>query len=525
MLIQGSSIIESDPMIRTSLHTKLRLLFVNGVIVISALSATACASDAEPTATVIVPTEVAATTVVVATQVPTAVPTVTPMAPTAEADTPVPPTPVPIATAIAVSIPSPTVAAKPTLIPETSHVDDVDSLSTRAYELTIMLAEDLSPRQSASEEELRGAMFLLDKMTDLGYVVEIQDFEVTEATSSGSLEVLPGSGGTEPSVTFSRRDGETHRIFFLPFEPFKTGQTQGEMIFAGLGDDDDFEGIDVNGKIALMERGTLSFEDKETNAADRGAIGVVVFNNEQFYFGGRLAEEPEILAGGIPYADGMSLLDALEDGSSVTAELLVYPTGNGLSRNVIAELNNEISGDPVVVIGAHYDTTPWSPGANDNGSGMAAALIVAEELADDELPFDLRFVFFGSEETGLHGSNYYAGELLQTEVDRILAMVNLDVVATGDLEVFGDETLTGYAKSVSEEYGVALAVAEPFEWGASDYVGFDERGVPFIMFYADELDYINHPSDTVEHVDAEPLGGTVLTVLGLVDRLADSIEE
>ena len=389
-----------------------------------------------------------------------------------------------------------------------------------------MLAEEMSPRQSATEEELRGAMFLSNEMADFGYIVEIQDFEVTEATSSGSLEVLTRTGGSEPSVSFSRRDGDTPRIFFLPFEPFKIGQTQGEMVFAGLGDGDDFEGVDVNGKIVLMERGTLTFEDKETNAADRGAIGVVVFNNEpRFYFGGRLAEEPEIFAGGITQADGRRLRDALDDGKNVTAELLVYPTGNGPSRNVIAELNNEIADDPVVVIGAHYDTTPWSPGANDNGSGMAAALIVAEELADEELPFDLRFIFFGSEETGLHGSNYYAGELLQTEVDRILAMVNLDVVATGELEVFGDETLTGYAKSVAEGYGVALAVAEPFEWGASDYAGFDERGVPFIMFYADELDYINHPSDTVEHVDAEPLGGTVLTVLGLVEQLADSIEE
>ena len=107
-------------------------------------------------------------------------------------------------------------------------------------------------------------MFLSNEMTGLGYMVEIQDFEVTEATSSGSLEVLPGSDGSGPSVSFSRRDGDSQRIFFLPFEPFKIGQTQGEMVFAGLGDDDDFEGVDVNGKIVVMERGTLSFEDKET---------------------------------------------------------------------------------------------------------------------------------------------------------------------------------------------------------------------------------------------------------------------
>ena len=504
-------------MIRISRQYKLRLLFLTGVIAISALSATACFVGRGPDGD--------GTTLSSRRRFSTTVPTVTPMAPTATVDTPVPPTPAPTATAAAA--PSPTVAATPTLRPETSLVDadDVGSLSSRAYNLTIMLAEDLSPRQSATEEELRGAMYLLDEMTDLGYMVEIQDFEVVDASPGGSLEVLPGSDGSEPNVTFSRRDGDTHRIFFLPFEPPTIGQTQGEMVFAGLGDDGDFEGVDVHGKIVVMERGTLSFEDKVTNAADRGAIGLVVFNNEpRFYFGGRLEQEPEIFAGGIPQADGRRLQRALADGKMVAAELLVYPSGNGPSRNVIAELNNEIVGDPVVVIGAHYDTTPWSPGANDNGSGTATALIIAEELADVELPFDLRFIFFGSEETGLHGSNYYANDLSTTEIARIEAMINLDVVATGNLHAFGDELLTDYANDAADNLEIDLTITEPFEWGASDYVGFEERDVPFLMLYAHDLQYINHPSDTIEHVEAVSLGETVAIVLGMIERIADSIE-
>ena len=503
-------------MTRTPPHTKPRLLIFAGLIAFIALFATACSSDADPMATAILPTEVAASLVVVASQIPTVA-----------VDTPVPPTSVPAPTATATSTPSQANPITPTPIAEASFVDadDVDSLSDRAYELTVFLAEALSPRQSATDEELRGAMFLLDEMSDLGYAVQIQDFEVTEATSSGSLEVLPGSDGSEPSVTFSRRSGDTHRIYFLPFEPLKIGQTQGKMVFAGLGDDEDFDGIDVDGKIVLMERGMVSFEDKETNAADRGAIGVVVFNNEpRFYFGGRLTQEPEIFAGGIPQADGRRLLDALDDGNNLIAELLVYPTGNGPSRNVIAELNNEIVDDPVVVIGAHYDTTPWSSGANDNGSGMATALVVAEELADDELPFDIRFVFFGSEETGLHGSNYYANDLSTTEIARIGAMINLDVVATGDLHAFGDDFLTDLADDTAEELDVDLEITEPFEWGASDYAGFEERDVPYLMIYAHDLRYINHPSDTIEHVEATPLGGTIAIVLGVIERIADSIE-
>ena len=421
-------------------------------------------------------------------------------------------------------------AFEPTTTVEVEADDYADSelasLTNRAYELTIMLAEELSPRQSATEEELAAAMYLLREMVKLGYEVEIQDFAVTETGPSGSIEVMASADGGEPEVLFSRRSGNTSRIFFLPFEPAKTGEVAGELVYVGLGSDEDFEGVDVEGKIALIARGNLTFEEKETNAAERGALGAVVFNNQpRYYFGGRLEGDPDVLVGGIPREDGVTLRDALDDGEDVVVELLVYPDGDGPSRNVIAELNNDIVGDRVLVIGAHYDTTPWSPGANDNGSGVASVLVVAEELADDDLPFDVRFIFFGSEETGLHGSNHYAGGLSQAEVDRIVGMINLDVVATGDLEVFGDEMLTEYASHAAEATGVDLEVAGPLEGAASDHVGFDERGVPFIMFYADELDYINHPSDTVEHVEAEPLGGTVVTVLGLVERLADSIEE
>ena len=505
-------------------------LAIGAVVATSALSAIACTSDADPTTTPIVPTKAAATSVVVATLVPSATSTITPMVPTAVANTPAPPTPV--STSTVTLPPSPTVAAKPTSQPETSiseaddlEADDLEALSSRAHELTIMLAQEMSPRQSATEEELRGAIFLSDEMTELGYESVLQNFEVTEAFPSGSLEVLPGSGDSEPGATFSRRDGDTHRIFFLPFEPLKIGQTQGDIVFAGLGDSDDFEDVDVYGKIVLMERGTLSFEAKETNAADRGAIGLVVFNNEpRFYFGGTLEQEPEIFAGGIPQADGRRLQRALDDGKKVTAELLVYPSGNGPSRNVIAELNNEIAGDPVVVIGAHYDTTPWSSGANDNGSGTAAALIVAEELADDELPFDLRFIFFGSEETGLHGSTYYVNDLSISELARIEAMINLDVVATGELSALGTQSLIDHATQTAEEFDFDIEVTLGLDGASSDHAPFEEKGVPFVMVYADDLTYINHPSDTIQHLDSEPMGQAVAVVLGIIERLADSIE-
>ena len=456
---------------------------------------------------------------------PTVVPTATAwIDPTATSEPATMPTSVVVPTAT--STPAPTATQTSLATSEAVNSDvDLDELERRVHDLTLMLAEELSPRQSATEEELRAAEFLMEEISELGYDTTLQDFEVTEAWGSGRLEILPEAEGGEPNVKFTRQDGETERIFFVPFNPLKSGIVEGEMVEAGLGYDEDFESIDVEGKIALVGRGEISFEDKETNAAENGAIGVVVYNNEpRFYFGGRLDQEPDIFAGGIPKEDGELLIDALEDRETINAELMVYPLGNGPSRNVIAEFNNDIHDDQVVLIGAHYDTTPWTQGANDNGSGVAAALILAEEFADDELPFDLRFVFFGSEETGLHGSTYYVEALSPVELGRIEAMINLDVVGTGDLSALGSESLIVYVSETAEDLGFDIKVIEGLDGATSDHAPFDEKGVPVVMVYADDLRYINHPDDTVEHLDAEPMGQAVAVVLGIINLLADSIE-
>ena len=434
------------------------------------------------------------------------------------------PTPTAAATATSAPVPTATAAALATRQPAESEVE-FEELERRVYELTLMLAEELSPRQSATEEELQAAEFLLGEISQLGYDTWLQDFEVTEAWSSGRLEILPETEGGEPNVKFSRQDGETERIFFVPFDPLKSGIVEGELVEAGLGYDADYEGIDVDGKIALVGRGEITFEAKETNAAENGAVGVVVYNNEpRYYFRGRLDEEPDIFAGGIPKEDGELLIDALDEGETINVELMVYPKGNGPSRNIIAELNNDIHDDQVVLIGAHYDTTPWTQGANDNGSGVAAALILAEEFADDKLPFDLRFVLFGSEETGLHGSTHYVEELTPAELGRIEAMINLDVVATGELSALGSESLIGYVSEAAEDLRFDIEVTEGLDGASSDHAPFDEKGVPVVMLYADDLRFVNHPDDTVEHLDAEPMGQTVAMVLGIVELLADSIE-
>ncbi|MFQ2348877.1 MULTISPECIES: M28 family metallopeptidase [Aeromonas] len=104
------------------------------------------------------------------------------------------------------------------------------------------------------------------------------------------------------------------------------------------------------------------------------------------------------------------------------------------SQNLVAELKGK--SDKVILIGAHYDSTgdkQGSEGATDNGAGVAALLAVAEALKGQTLPYTVRFAFFGAEENNLNGSKAYAASLDSAAVAKLLAMVNYDTIAGGDL--------------------------------------------------------------------------------------------
>lgn len=105
-------------------------------------------------------------------------------------------------------------------------------------------------------------------------------------------------------------------------------------------------------------------------------------------------------------------------------------------QNVEAVLPGSRSPEQVLVIGAHYDTVPGTPGADDNASGVAALLELARIFAEEPLPFTLRFVAFANEETYQYetmGSYVYA-QSCRDSGDKVIGMFSLEMLGS-----FSDE--------------------------------------------------------------------------------------
>ena len=96
--------------------------------------------------------------------------------------------------------------------------------------------------------------------------------------------------------------------------------------------------------------------------------------------------------------------------------------------NVLGRLRGSMGGSgPVVLIGAHYDTVEVSPGANDDGSGVATTLELARVLSQYSWPVDIYFGFWNAEESGLHGSAETAANWTANEID-LLIHYNIDML-------------------------------------------------------------------------------------------------
>jgi Zn-dependent M28 family amino/carboxypeptidase len=257
--------------------------------------------------------------------------------------------------------------------------------------------------------------------------------------------------------------------------------------------------------IALIQRGTCDFSVKALNAQDAGAEAVIIFNqgntdgaDRQDLINGTLGDGvvgtltiPVLDAS---YPTGVQILDAASASVAAATEIETRST-----QNVIADFAGK-NPDNVVMAGAHLDSVQEGAGINDNGSGSAALLTVALELANNKKftpQNSLRFAWWGAEEAGLVGSTKYIFDpnfgISDADYEALAAYLNFDMVGSPNF-VYGvyDADESSFEAPVVVPDGSA-ALEDLFEayysWqdipyddsefsGRSDYQAFIDVGIP-----------------------------------------------
>jgi hypothetical protein len=297
--------------------------------------------------------------------------------------------------------------------------------------------------------------------------------------------------------------------------------------------DGDWDGF-PRGQIALVRRGVCPFAAKARRAQAAGAAAIVIEDRDAN--GGRGPVSGTLGAPGIRIptvaVDGGSGA-ALARADGAVRVRVDAVSEQRAARNVVAELPGT-SGDRVVMAGAHLDSVPAGPGVNDDGSGVATLLALADRLGRGPRPRDtLRFGFWTAEELGLYGSRAYVRGLSAAERRRIRSYVNLDMVGSPNavLETYGSGDTEAALRRALDARGPAPASSSI--GGASDQASFQRAGIEVGGVFTGASERVGaaeakrfgarsgQPADPCYHRACDTLGNIDRP---MVARVADAVE-
>ncbi|MDN4160747.1 M20/M25/M40 family metallo-hydrolase [Nocardioides abyssi] len=262
---------------------------------------------------------------------------------------------------------------------------------------------------------------------------------------------------------------------------------------------EDFAGFTA-GNIALVRRGTCDFAVKVVNAQDAGAAAVILMNQGN----GEDRSGPYLGTLGGPVGTVPAVTTSFAVGSELDGDTVRVATSTESETrttwNVTAQTQRGRQGN-VVMAGAHLDSVVEGNGINDNGSGSAALLHVAEKLAKKiKAPKNqVRFAWWGAEESGLLGAEHYVGELAAENpraLRDIALYLNFDMVGSPNYALFvydGDNSAFPAGDDAAEAPKGSDQIEKAFRQffrsrglatrptafdGRSDYGPFIAEGIP-----------------------------------------------
>jgi hypothetical protein len=343
---------------------------------------------------------------------------------------------------------------------------------------------------------------------------------------------------------------------YMPYTFSASGEFSGLPVFAGYGLTDpsgahnDYEGLEVDGRVVIVRAGypedanphgpipmLASARAKALTARERGAVALLIIHDDeravQEFTYDRSPSDAGIPVGKLFREGARMLFDmsgiggaALDDGQpvrgvDVTAAVkgrfevaLVRKT----TRNVIARA--EGSEDGTIVVGAHYDHLGWGGegslykgaepmihnGADDNASGTAGMLELAQLYAAYPPKHSMLFMAFSGEEMGLLGSAHWV-EHPTHPLENVRAMINLDMIgrlpdSTRRLNVQGIGTSPVWKEILEKRNDTEkfnLGLIEDGQ-GSSDHSSFYMKNIPVLFFFTGLHTDYHRPSDDADKI-------------------------
>ncbi len=403
---------------------------------------------------------------------------------------------------------------------------------------TIVLSE--FEEQVRSRVTARGALATIEELVGFGdrFVGSAGDRAAADFVRARfgelGLEVedraftTPGYSHIRADVTLG--DGRVFEGIPPYFSP--AGRVRGGLVFAGGGDEADYDGLDVTGKIVLLQETGLGYArfwmgTFAAIAARRGAIGIVVIHPLPWPYrmsmeagNGRLENrflDEQIPVVSVSAIDGAQLMYAIGAGTAAADLVVECEQPEVTSWDVSGVLRgSELPGERILVH-AHRDHGLW-PGANDNGSGFGTMLEIAGALAGSRPRRSIEFLCTTAEEGVTKGiAAYIEAQQAEGRLGEIRAAIDLDMFGTGgklqlvELGLWPDtepiphtEWLMQWLERVAEELGYDVGRMTA-TWGVAESGRLIQAGVPAAWFWRPDDFYYHSVHDSVDKLDGNCL--------------------
>ena len=224
-----------------------------------------------------------------------------------------------------------------------------------------------------------------------------------------------------------------------------------------------------------------------------------------------------------------------------------------LQHNLVAVVQGTEAGAGTLIVGAHYDSigrpldsaAAPAPGANDNGSGVAAVLELARIMSRSRYKATIMFVLFAAEEVGRQGSKAFANWIYGDQTD-VIGMINVDTIgnvhdfsglvndrelrvfSAGPNESSGSRHLARTLNFIGFNSGLVLdltvqdAIDREHRYG--DHISFSELDYPAVrLINANEEKRNGDATDTIDFIESGYLRHSTQALLALVTALADGL--